>query len=296
MNQTAESHDLSISVASEPRYVLGYPILVAITLRNDSADTDYLNIADLGLVNPIDSLAVNIVPSNGGPARRLGPSFTFRDQDLFRTTLMSKQSRRMLVDLSQFGQSLDKGKYQVRFSVYISAGAFASSPPVEMEFIEPSSKEGIEAARLRRLGLRANAEDYGSWQPFLTNNWESISASEEIGEPTRRQLSLHLFLHRAAYGQESIANLSMDGLGKLQGSVLSPEAACLEYELLAARLPKPELASRRAEVLQKWPELETRLDKIDAGEGLLTTLRRGYGAEKRTAPPPDKRPYRNTTP
>lgn len=296
VNQPIRPMIPTITVVAEALYVLEYPILIAVILRNETSDTDYLDLPELGLLQPIDSLSVDIQPINGGSRVRLSPTFTFRDQDLFRTELMAGQAKRMLVDLSQFGQPLSSGQYQLKVSIFNGPKVFSSSPPVKVEFIKPSAAEHTEAVRLRRQGLLTNAVDSGSWQPFLTSNWNTVTLSKSVGDQASQQLALHLCLHRAAYGPEPLALFPLDMFRKLRSAVLSAEAAALEYELLVARASMTEREITRSRVLQEWPDLRTRLDQIEKGQGLLTTLRRGYGIEKNPQLPQGRRPYTKVRP
>jgi hypothetical protein len=291
MNERTEQSVPAISVEAEAQYVLGYPILVSVILHNETADTDFLNLPELGLLLPIDSLAAVLQPIDGSSEIRLGPSFTFRDENLFRTELMAGQIKRMLIDLSQFGRPLSHGQYQLSLSIFDGSSVSRSSSPVRVEFIEPSPAERTEAERLRRLGLRAHVVDCGSWQPFLISNWNTVSLSQTLGEKASHQLALHLYLHRAAYGPETLDHLPIDDLRKLRGPVLSAEAGCLEYEILALRGNKTELEAARSRLLQTWPGLKVRLEQIENGQGLLTTLRKGYGVEKDPPLPVGSRPY-----
>jgi len=291
MNQTTETRLPAIAVKAEAQYVLGYPILVAVILHNDSTDTDFLNLPELGLLVPIDSLAAVIQSVDGISSVRLGPSFTFRDRDLFRTELMAGEAKRMVIDLSEFGQTLSPGKYQLSLSIFDGPNVSRSSSPVSVEFIEPSIAERTEAGRLRRLGLRASVVDSDSWKPFLTSNWNTVSLEQTLSEKSAHQLALHLCLHRAAYGPVPLERLTSDVLRELQGPVLSAEAVLLEYEILIARGSKTEIEATRSRLLQTWPDLKTRLQRIDNGEGLLTTLRKGYGIERDPPLPKGGRPY-----
>jgi hypothetical protein len=291
MNGQTEPMIPAITVESEAQYVLEFPILVAIILHNETIETDYLNLPRLGLLYPLDSIAVDLQPVNSGPQIRLGPSFAFRDQNLFRTELMAGQTMRMLIDLSQFGQSLSAGQYQLKVSIFERPGVSRSSSSVKVEFLEPSVIDRTEAARLRRLGLRNNSGDFGSWQPFLTSNWNTVSLSPSFSEKASHQLALHFALHRAAYGPEPLSRFPVEVFQRLRGPVLSAEAASLVYELLVARGDKNELETARSSLLKTWADLKARLDQIDNGEGLLNTLRKGYGIEKDPPLPPGKHPY-----
>jgi hypothetical protein len=290
VNEPNEVMIPAIAIKAEAEYVLGFPVLIAVILRNETADTDYLDLPELGVLFPIDSVAVEIEAVGGGPAVLLGPSFEFREQALFRTELMAGAGTRMLIDLSQFGQPFKPGRYTLKLSIFERARVSRTSSPVNVEFLEPSAPERAEAARLRRLGLSANAVDSGSWRPFLTSNWNTVSVSPSVGAIASRQLALHLALHRAAYGPEPLALIPVDTFRKLQGAVLSAEAALLEYEIVAAHGDRVEIDRVRSGILGAWPDLRLRLAAIDRGEGLLRTLRTGYGVE-RARPLPGTRPY-----
>lgn len=290
MNAKIDQNLPTVAVEAESRYVLEFPILIAITLRNETTDTDFLNLPDLGLFSTIDSLAVNLKMKEGTQQLRLGPTFWSRDENLFRTELMVGEKKRMLIDLSQFGQAMSPGRYELSVSLFSRHDVFRTSAAREVEFIAPSEAERSETSRLRRLGLRGNAIDYGSWQSFLTNNPNTVAVSKAISDKGFNQLALHLCLHRAAYGPENLAQISLDVFRKLSGPVLLPEAAALEYELLAARGNETQLHAARSSMLDRWPELKARLDGIDKGAGILTTLRKGYGAEKGSRLPQGKPP------
>jgi hypothetical protein len=53
----------------------------------------------------------------------------------------------------------------------------------------------------------------------------------------------------------------------------------LSWELLWAR-GASDLAQRKQALLQRWPGVAFRLSQIEAGNGLLTTLKRTYGPER----------------
>ncbi len=291
MNQPPVQGLPAITVKAEAQYILGFPILVAVTLHNETPDTDFLILPELGLLSPIDSLALVIKPLDGGPTTKVGPSFEFRDRDLFRTELLAGETKQMLIDLSQFGQPFNSGKNEIYLSIFDGPTVSRSSTPVKVEFVEPSTEERNEASRLRRLGLRTGVVDSGSWQPFLTNNWNTVSLEQFVGESAAQQLALHLFSHLAAYGPEPLERLPLDILPEIQGPVLSAELALLEYEMLAARKNKVEIEDSRSRLLQTWPGLEFRILQIEKGEGFLTTLRRGYGAERDSSLTRAGRPY-----
>ena len=141
----------AIYIDAEARYVLGLPMLIAVELRNEGADTDYLNLPDLGLLAPIDSLAVVLRPQGGGPALVIGPAFGTRDENLFRTELLAGERTRVLIDIFELGQPLEAGHYALECRLYSRPGVFRASPAVAVELVEPSAPEQAQAQWLRRL-------------------------------------------------------------------------------------------------------------------------------------------------
>jgi hypothetical protein len=290
VNESNEIMIPDVTIEAEARYVLEFPILIAIKLRNDTVDTNYLDLPELGIVNPLESVGVELQPVDGGAAIRLKPSFDYREQGLFRTQLMAGARTRMLIDLCQFGQSFSAGQYRLTVSIFESSNVFRSSPAVNVSFVQPTAAERTEAARLRRMGLSANTVDSGSWQPFLTHNWNTVVVAPAVGPRAMRQLGLYLTLHRAAYGPESLAQMPTNTFEPLSGDLLSAEAALLDYEIVVAHGDRSEIEKTRARALHAWPDLKLRLNAVDKGEGLVRILRTGYGAE-RPRPLPGPRPY-----
>ena len=274
----------AIHVEAQARYVLGFPILIAVELRNRTTDTDYLDLPRLGLLTPIDSLAVELRPQRGGTAVSLGPSFEMADRELLRTELMAGERARMLIDVSTFGQPLKAGRYELVGRLFSGPGSFRESEPVEVELVAPTAAERAEAERLRAQGMDRKRLDTGSWQPFLTSNRSAVAAPANLGATASQQLAPYLALHRAAYGPIPLAQIPLEAFAAFKGPVLAPEGALLRYELIAARGSPPEIAAARADLLRQWPAMKQRVEQVDRGSGLLTTLRKVYGVE-RTSPP-----------
>ncbi len=152
----------------------------------------------------------------------------------------------------------------------------------------PSADDAGEAARLRRLGR--SPVDTGAWAPFLRDNWNTVKIQPSLGAEARRQLGLHLFLHRAVYGPEPVTAIDPSPLAAITEPSLAGEVGALRYELLAAR-NDPSARRARAALLHAYPGLATRANAVDHGEGELAVLRRSVGASKRHIRPPPRRPY-----
>jgi hypothetical protein len=280
VNESNAKLNPSVLVTAESQYVVGFPIVIAVALRNATDDTDFLSLPKLSLLHPLDSIQMELEPVGSGGAVELGPYFDYREQGLFRTKLRAGESTRMLVDLSQFGQSFSPGHYRLRLLMCQTFSFCVSSPPVQVELLEPSSAEHAEATRLRRMGLQANAVDSGSWLPFLTSNWNTVAVASPLSATAMKQLSLYLALHRAGYGPVSVAQIPTDTFQGMQGQVLSAEAGLLDYEIIVAHGDHRQTEQARSELLRRWPDMQLRMIAVDRHEGLLSFLRKGYGVER----------------
>jgi len=279
----------AISVATEPRYLIGFPMLAEVTLHNDTRETVFLDLPDLGLLLPLDSVGLELRPEDGGEPLTIPPSFHYTEMNLYRTKLEPGDSRTALLDLTDFGAAFPTGRYRLRLSLFQGAGDSRVSEDVAVELAEPTSDEAAEARRLRRLALGPDATDTGAWQPFLTDNWNAVELETRLGSDARDALALYLFLQRALYGPEAVAGTDPAPLAKVP-DIARGEAEALTYEILAARGEKQD--ARRRAVASRWPGLLHRLAEADRGEGWLAAARKQVGAEKeflREAPP---NPYR----
>ena len=157
------------------------------------------------------------------------------------------------------------------------AGRESASAPVTVEFVQPPSDQAAEATRLRRPGR--TSFDSGSWVPFLLDNWTTVELAPCLGAMARRQLALHLFLHRSIYSSTATALLDASSLRTLGGRILGPEAGALEYEILHARGDFHARDALGGTILKEWSGMAQRLEGARNGRGTIATGRRWWGAE-----------------
>jgi len=219
-----------LAVDAEPKYLLGFPVVVAVTFDNSRNAWNHYGLPMIDLFTEGAVLELELEPVAEGKAMRTGslPS------DAWRATfdLGPGEVRRMTWDLTNIGIPMSPGVYRLALRLRF-AGRESASAPVTVEFVQPPTDQAAEATRLRRLGQ--TSFDSGSWVPFLVDNWHTVELAPCLGAMARRQLSLHLFLHRSIYSSTATALLDASSLQALGGRVLGPEAGALEYEILNAR-------------------------------------------------------------
>jgi hypothetical protein len=154
------------------------------------------------------------------------------------------------------------------------------------EIRAPSEKDRVAAARLRA----SNDRKAPSWRAFVRENWSTPDVGDLSGA-ARAHLAYYLYLHRVAYGPVSVAALDPQEPWKFAHGVLESEAALARLEILRAA-HRPEADGIEKAVLERWPGLTWRVEKIHLGQGLLTVLRTGWGVESSGASRENRpRPY-----
>jgi hypothetical protein len=280
--------DAAIALEAAPRYVLGFPIMVSVTYQNRTNEIS-MGLPELvpwAVVNP--RVGYRLVPVGGGPAIEERPARPLHGRGP-EIGMAPSESRRMLVDLSNYHMVAGPGVY--RLSVLVLAlGNPVESAPVTVELMAPSAAEASESARLRALASPVRPDDWRAWWYFLTDYWGTPVLSPSLGAEAREQLALHLFYHRAFYGPEGPAQLDVARLGAITAPSLQAEVAVLKLELATAR-GDPEAPRLRESLLVRWPGLSHRVDDIDRGKGFITDYRRTFGAESHHAAKVAKRPY-----
>jgi hypothetical protein len=288
MHAAPSGFDLpKVHVEGEPRYLLGFPLVVAVTFDNSGSKVEFYSLPELDLAFSRGPLSLRLEPLRGGTL--LVTQASPIDEDRMGMALAAGERRRMLLDLSNLASGLQPGRYQLTVSLrdqdYVRA-----SDPVEVEFVVPSPTDATEATRLRRLGEAPL--DTGAWAPFLLRNWNTVDVSPNLSAEARAQLALHLFLHRAIYGPQPIARLDPAPLRALRSPVVVPEARVLEYEALCARDGVSAHATVATSIRQQWSGLAFRVERVARGEGFLTAARHAFGAEQEFLRPPTTYPYK----
>jgi hypothetical protein len=273
---------ITLTVAAEPHYLAGFPLLVAVELRNVSPGVHRL-LPYFGLFTVPGPVSFKL--EGGGhewtwkekaPGMEGGPEgVDFGPGKAWWT----------LQDLGELHPDLPPGHYQLSATV-LFPGHAATAAPVPIEIQAASAEDRAIATRLRAT----NDAGKPSWQAFARENW-STPELDGLSPGARQALAYYLYLHRAAYGPRAIAALDPQEPWQLGHGVLEAEAGVLRLEILRAA-GKPEAAGIEAAVLERWPGLAWRVEEIQEGGGLLTRLRRTYGVERSSRPVGKPEPYR----
>jgi hypothetical protein len=277
-----------VVVEAEPRYLIGFPLVVAMTYENDST-TAYATLPALDFDSNYDGrVGVHLVPVRGGVA--VQPSVhehgEFRRKELL---LPPGAAFRTLIDITRESRIWEPGVYELSLSVlYISKNL--ESAPVTVELVTPSAADAQEAARLRGLGNHSYDANQGSWYPFLARNPGTVAVSPALSVEASQQLALYLFHHRAAYGPETPAQIDARRLDAIVAPSLRAEVAALELELAAARLD-PSAPALEKGLVARWPGMAQRAADIRAGNGAIARAREGFGAGSHFAPRFPQRAY-----
>ncbi|HYV46597.1 MAG TPA: hypothetical protein VFA20_17145 [Myxococcaceae bacterium] len=283
----ATDEDLPVlKLEAAPRYLIGFPMVVALTYENRSKDAEFYHLPPMGLLATRGAIRAQLEPSGGGAP--VIARFAPEEEEAQGLAVEAGKSVRGLADLSNAGTPLAPGAY--RLTLVLTRGKKQrTSNAVPVELVAPSEADAQEAARLRKMG--SPRADTGAWAPFLSNNWATVTVAAGLSAEARQRLALHLFLHRAAYGPDPVAKIDPSALAAVATDpLLKPEAAVLRYELLAARR-NPSAAAARAVALQASPGVAGRLAAVDQGDGEIASLRRSVGAERQHLKPPATQPY-----
>lgn len=255
------------------RYLIGLPMLVALTYENHSKDSDFFSLSAFDPTTTRANLRVLMEPLTGG--QRLETGFAPEDEPTG-FSLLTGQSSRQLLDLSNLGVRFEPGVY--RLSAALRMGRHArSSNSIELEIAPPPSADLAGITALRQMGQAAS--DTGAWAPFLTRNPRAVAVPTSISAVSRELLLLHLFLHQAAYGQATLSGLSLEPLATIKEPSLQAECAALRYELLVSR-HDPSAPTHRSAMLSRYAGLSFRAEAVDRGEGQLAQWRKAFGAER----------------
>lgn len=275
----------AVEVDAFPQYFIGFPMLVAITCDNVSSTGTFFYLAECEILTALGP--VEFVFTGQDAKRIVLPvaNTTHWDPPVpIGFTLRPGESRRMLFDISGVDAQLEPGTYRLEATYHGRIGA-STAPPVQVKLIGPSRSDLKAAAELREQNDLKEA----SWAYFLQHNWQTVDASSLSGE-TRDVLAFHLFLHRAIYGPIKVGDLNVKDLQTFAEGPLKAEAAVLGFEILSMR--RDRAADREGlKILKKWPGLKWRLQDIQSGEGMLSSWRKEFGAEREFETPPDSYPY-----
>jgi len=259
----------AVIVKAEPRYVLGFPLIVSVTFDNPQQGAQFFELPELSVLFTRGSLGMRLQPEQGGMEIGFPPSVGARGPKM---NMEPGEQREMLLDLSNFGVSIPPGTYLL--SLTLKVGRYSStSRTVKIEFAKPSPTDDAESSRLRRLG--SSPTDTGAWAPFLSANRNKVVASPALSAEAQKQLALHLFLHKALYGTNPLASLDDSSLEQINSPILKDDVTVLKIEIQAARSGQKVPPGAQVPAGMRF-----RLESIRKGEGFLTKYRKAFGAEQ----------------
>jgi hypothetical protein len=276
-----------VVLEAEPRYLLGLPMLVAVTYDNSGGATQYLTLPELTYWTSKGSFRLNFEPVGAGTP--MTTAATPLEMDEKGMVLNPGEAVRMPLDLSNFVTGLKPGTYKLTFTLVDGPHA-RSSQPVAVLVEAPSAADLAVAERLRRMAKVP--VDTGGWGPFLTRNWNTVAPVSGLSAQAQRQVRLHLFLHRAFYGPQGPGQLDLSPLKALDGAVQEPEGQILMLEGLAAAKGAQTAQKQGNALVAKWPGLSRRVKETLDGHGVIAGGRGTFGAEAKRLRPPATQPYK----
>lgn len=248
--------DLRIELASARALVAGFPLWIAITVRNAArhlTETNLPPIPRLGSINVGITVRgtdfVVEVPSFDPSVRHGAPPGY---------ALASGEARTFLVDLAETCPNLPAGEHGLEV---VLPGERATGS-LALRISPPTEDERDLAARVCGKDGWLHAMVFDLREPDI--RWSTLSAR------TRAPLSMYALLRRATWAER----LSDVPLAMLSGftDLFEGEAAVLAYEI--ARAGKdPRAPALRRDAAARFPDLVWRLDETDHILGLLARLR-----------------------
>jgi hypothetical protein len=233
------------------RYVIGYPMHVAITVRMENPTARSAIARDLTIFGGA-GLEITFVDARTGEEHPLSPNDAASG---FNAYLVPGESRRMLVDLADFGtRDLHAGIYHVKL-VYEGVEA----DPFDVALAAPTPGQKAELDRLApELYL---APSWGEWLVWPPSKKTGPLGHYDRTDPLRFNRLLKYLIHTRNVTLASVP--ALDGL-------YAPEALLLRADLAYSLGDKATLAELAKTLREQHPELRHRLEAIEAGNGPLT--------------------------
>lgn len=259
---------LSIRIGVMARYGAGLPMMASLTVHNPSADLLYFDLPRVDWFGDPRGARWVLSTRDGHPLRAVGmgePSLVPSDGGGF--GLDPGDAVTTLIDLAALMPDIAAGHYSLH--VDYPAEVSVSSPPVPL-CVEPLEGLDADVARAVMHGTRGD----GTWGGFFRGDWvwQERPMLEQVSPDVARALTLHLFLHRAFYGDAELAKLDLAPLDRLDEDPLEGEAALLRHEVMhAAQSPVAE--QWRTYVATRWPGLVWRTAQTERGFGVLRVQR-----------------------
>lgn len=213
---------MPVEHASE--YVIGFPMYLAVTVR--ARPNIELNRLVFG--NP-----VNLRACLGVDAQGPGKTIRTRPRPIIESSfgraaqsLVSGESRRMLLDVSPLFHTVGEGEYSAQFQ-YAAPEVGAVAPPLQLHFRQPTRED---QAILQKLAPdRADFNTWGEWCLTPPKQPVDPGALNQAGP-----LTFSLALRYLLFGKEPLSSIDPAILDVLQG-VYAPERDLMKAELYQER-------------------------------------------------------------
>ncbi len=256
------------SIDHDRRYVLGFPLHVAITVCADRPGTCIRRLPRASWAGNAGAIGVRLTRAGSGEeVVRTEPSpVVIRELGTPVFLLSPGTCRRMLIDVSSHLPSgLEPGHYTLAI-VYEGPPDRVESSPVPIELAAPDLEEQRELQRLAPELARTGS--WGRWTSLPPDGGAPVEARVDPGDPLRFNRVLRYLM----YGPESLCDVDPAVLDVLDG-VYAPEAHALRAELHAARGDAARLAERAELIRSTYPGLAWWIARIEAGQSEIGFVR-----------------------
>jgi hypothetical protein len=256
-----------VEVAHQPRYVIGFPAYVALTVMAQPRSAS-VPMPAVGWMGAQGSVGVSVTDRQTGRRVFHSQPLNIFDQDLGQMSerLHPGERRRVLIDLDEvLPETLRPGSYDVRVS-FGPETLRATSAPVRLNFRDPTARE-----RTLRAQLAAELEDNGSW-----GQWTYLQSPDpkNIRRPWGRDdpLRFNWIMRELIYGDEPLGAFPLERLDALDG-MFEPEREALRAEILKARGETAAAARQIAYVKHTYPALTDWMNRLIAGQSDIAWAR-----------------------
>jgi hypothetical protein len=252
---------------SEGRYVLGFPVHVALTVCADHPRTHMRQLPLASWVGNAGAIGIRLVDRDTETEVVKVEPWPVVLPELGTSTfsLLPGTCRRMLVDVSPYLQpGLKPGQYDLT-TIYSAPPERVESQAVPIELVAPGGADRKELDRLRpELALA------GSW-----GRWTNLPPHGEPAAPprgSRDPLRFNRILRYLMYGPEELSEVNPARIDVLHG-VYEPESHALLAELYWARGDAERFTENATIVRTSYAGLAWWIDAIEAGRSAIAFVR-----------------------
>jgi len=250
-----------LPVEHAPEYVIGLPMYVAVTIRA-GPDVEFYRLVFGNPVNLRTCLGVDAT----GPSKaiHIHPRPVV-DATVGRKgqSLLSGESRRMLLDVSPLFHDAGEGEYSVRFT-YAAPEAVAEAGAVKLRLRRPTA---AEEALVRRVA--PDRPKFATWGEWCLTTPEQPIAGGDLKDA--RALAFALALRYLIHGDQPLSGIDPRILDGLLG-FYEPERDLMQAELYQERGDAAAVERLTRGVREKTPGMEWWIEGVERGAGFLRSL------------------------